>query len=123
VGAIREHAGNLSGGPMLFEVVATEECSVIPAAVEVALWRIATEAMTNVVRHAGACHCVVMLTLIGRAAELEILDDGCGIDGARSGVGLSSARERAAELGGRFTVGSGPEGGTRVWASLPLGPA
>lgn len=121
VGAIRQHAGNLSGGAAVFDVTSTPTNPVLPAAVEVALWRIATEAMTNVVRHARAGRCWVALDVsTGSMALLEVADDGMGIHQAGRGVGLTAAHERAAELGGRFTVETRPSGGTLVRATLPL---
>jgi signal transduction histidine kinase len=91
--------------------------------VEVACYRIVQEALTNVVRHAHAKTCHVRLSIDRSAGmmEVEITDDGVGIPGERvAGVGLSSMRERAEELGGALTVERGPEGGTRVLARLPL---
>jgi signal transduction histidine kinase len=93
----------------------------LPAAVEVAAYRIAAEALTNVVRHSGAARCVVRLDT--RCGELlvEVADDGVGISAdAQAGVGLLSLRERAAELGGRSEVTCPPEGGTVVRAWLPM---
>jgi signal transduction histidine kinase len=89
--------------------------------VEVALWRIATEAMTKVVRHADARHCTITILAGNAHVELEVLDDGRGTAGTRPGVGLVAMRERAAELGGRCTLGPGPTSGTRLTASLPTG--
>jgi signal transduction histidine kinase len=101
-------------------VEAPEELPALPAAVEVAAYRIALEALTNVARHAEARICTVRLAVNG-ALELEITDDGRGIDPTRRvGVGLSSMRERAVELGGACRVEPAPTGGTRVRASLPL---
>jgi len=121
VAAVRQHAESLAAGPVTFTVDAEPSRPVLPAAVEVALWRIATEAMTNVVRHAEAQHCWVRLHVGAKAAELDISDDGRGVDGARAGVGLASLRERAAELGGHCTVETREDGtGTRVHAALPL---
>ena len=92
----------------------------LPAAVEVAAYRIATEAMTNVVRHADAGHCRVRLSLNGNLF-LEVEDDGRGLPAAyRIGVGLRSMRERAAELGGSCVVEARPGGGTLVRAQLPV---
>jgi signal transduction histidine kinase len=92
----------------------------LPAAVEVAIYRITGEALTNVVRHAGARTCTVRLAVTDRV-ELTINDDGRGLPAdAAAGVGLLSMRERAAELGGECALISTPRAGTtlRVW--LPL---
>lgn len=75
-----------------------------PAAVEVAAYRIALEALTNMARHAEAQECVVRLTL-DDALQLEIADDGVGLPaGYHVGVGSTAMRERAAELGGACVV-------------------
>jgi signal transduction histidine kinase len=88
--------------------------------VEVAAFRIALEAITNVIRHAGARHCDVRLS-VDDALLLEVVDDGRGLAADRpAGVGLDSMRERAAELGGWCRIEGLPGGGTRVHASLPL---
>jgi signal transduction histidine kinase len=91
--------------------------------VEVAAYRIAQEAMTNVVRHAGARHCRVNLSIDEESGSLslEVEDDGRGTGrGLGPGVGLSSMRERAEELGGTLVVGPSPSGGgTLVRAELP----
>jgi signal transduction histidine kinase len=93
----------------------------LPAAIEVAVYRIAHEALTNVVRHAEATHCRLAVSLPEDALCLEIADDGRGIGpDTRAGVGTVSMRERAEELGGRLTVDSPPGGGTRVRAEFPL---
>ena len=94
--------------------------SSIPAAVEVAAYRIIEEALTNVARHAHARTCAVRLTLTD-ALEVEIVDDGIGLPTVRrAGVGLLSIRERAAELGGACALEVLGESGTRVYARLPL---
>ncbi len=92
----------------------------MPAAVEVAAYRIATEAITNAVRHARAQHCRVRIKA-NKALEVEVTDDGHGWDGElRPGVGIRSMRERAADLGGTLTIEPVPGGGTSVLARLPL---
>jgi signal transduction histidine kinase len=107
-------------GPLRVVVEAPENLSDLPAAVEVAVYRIAQEALTNVARHARAGTCVVRLA-VNDDVVLEITDDGVGISAGRSaGVGLSSMHERAEELGGSCSVESTTEGGTRVLARLPL---
>jgi signal transduction histidine kinase len=91
----------------------------LPAAVEVAAYRIATEAMTNVSRHAHASSCTVLLSLNG-ALELQVIDDGIGLGSAAvQGVGLAAMRERAAELGGTLDITCTP-GRTQVRAVLPI---
>jgi signal transduction histidine kinase len=101
-------------------VQAPRELPNLPAAVEVAVYRIAQEALTNVARHARARSCVVRLA-VNKDVALEIVDDGVGIPKERgAGVGLSSMRERASELGGTCVVEPAPEGGTRVLVRLPL---
>lgn len=96
----------------------------LPAAVEVAAYRIVQEAVNNVVKHARAATCAITFTIVtdgDRQLSLLIEDDGIGLpDTAVSGVGLISMQERAAELGGRCTVRRRAEGGTRVQAFLPL---
>jgi signal transduction histidine kinase len=116
----REASGK---GKLHFSVVAPENLPPLPAAVEVACYRIVQEAITNVVRHSEGSSCRVRLSIddANERLELEITDDGVGIpEGRRAGVGTNSMVERAAELGGTCTVSSGPDGGTRVLARLPL---
>ena len=151
VHAIREQAERYGAaretddGPGLrVEVHAPGNLPLLSAAVEVAAYRIAQEALANAARHARARTCTVLLALRGpirpvapdnghrnrrsvpAAPEnpvlcLEIVDDGVGLPTApRAGVGLISMRERAAELGGTCIVDRGPNGGTRVVAQLPL---
>ena len=101
----------------------SEQLSHLPAAVEVACYRIAQEALANVVRHARASHCSIRIRLDEEACALsvEVEDDGRGIgDGDRAGVGMISMRERTEELGGRCTVKSLVGGGTLVRALLPF---
>lgn len=124
IGALRERASELdsssAGGGVRFSVDAPEVLSAMPAAVEVAAFWIATEAMTNVVRHAGATCCQVSLDI---ASDLEIVvqDNGSGLRGGwRPGIGTSSMAERAAELGGTCIVRTCAAGGTMVQAKLPL---
>lgn len=94
----------------------------LPAAIEVAAYRISVEAMTNAARHARAQTCTVRITDNG-ALELEISDDGQGLpDDYRAGVGIASMRERAEELGGTCEIERVDSRGTRVRASLPFAP-
>ena len=121
--AIRQAASDYAGGPdgTRIWVDAPERLPPLPAAVEVAAYRIVQEALTNVVRHARARECLVTLRLATGALEVEVVDDGAGLPAPhRSGVGLSSMQERAAELGGSCSIAAQPAGGTRVLARLPL---
>jgi signal transduction histidine kinase len=94
----------------------------LPAAVEVAAYRIALEALTNVERHAHARHCLVRLELAGEQSLcLSISDDGRGLPADyQAGVGITSMRERAAELGGDCALTAEPGGETHVQVRLPL---
>ena len=94
----------------------------LPAAVEAAAYRIALEAVNNVVRHAAADHCDVTLTSAHNRLALTVEDDGRGLPaGGGAGIGLRSMRERAEEVGGTFNLGASAAGGVRVTAILPLG--
>lgn len=121
VGALKAHiASHNQVQGLQITLEAPENPPPLPAAVEVAAYRIALEAMTNVSRHAGARHCCVRLSLPDDLC-LEVTDDGCGMPGSvRSGVGLTSMRERAEELGGICVAEVLPQGGTGITAHLPL---
>ena len=127
--AIRDYAEQCASdgeaGPLV-AVEASEKLQPLPAAVEVAAYHIAREAITNTTRHARAHSCRIHLTLEEdpewSELVLEISDDGVGLPTERRvGIGLSSMRERAEELGGKCIVESPSEGGTRVLACLPVG--
>jgi signal transduction histidine kinase len=110
-------------GSVSFSLETPDDLPSLPAAVEVAAYRIAQEAITNVARHAHAKTCRVHLSVdrAGGVLELEVTDDGVGMPvGRRAGVGMSSMRERAEELGGTCEVKPVPTGGTRVLTRLPL---
>jgi two-component system, NarL family, sensor kinase len=117
VGAIRRQADALA--PLRVSVEANGVDG-LPAAVEVAAFRIVAEAVNNVARHSGARNCTVRIALNG-GLELDVADDGRGIRAdAHANVGLGSMRERAAELGGTLTISRRPGGGTRVHATIPV---
>lgn len=131
VEAIREQASRLSVQPagggsadaqLHVQIDVSETLPPLPAAVEVAAFRLVQEALNNVLRHARAHSCVIHLGYVaGRALAVEIVDDGIGLPVARRpGVGLRSMRERTAELGGICTIEPTQRGGTRVSAWLPL---
>lgn len=117
VGALRQQAARLRPPA----TVHAGDLGSLPAAVEVAAYRIAGEAMANVGRHAEAASCEVRLDVEDGRLVVAVSDDGRGIDPTvQAGVGLVSLRERAAELGGRSEVTCPPAGGTVVRAWLPL---
>ncbi|MDX1612857.1 MAG: GAF domain-containing sensor histidine kinase [Candidatus Promineifilaceae bacterium] len=121
--ALRQFAAGYDHQPGLAIMIdGPESLPELPAAVEVAAYRIALEAITNVIRHAEARHCEVRLQL-DRELLLTVTDDGRGLSLAPpQGVGLASMRERAAELGGECRIEPLTGGGTRVVARLPLIP-
>ena len=103
------------------EVRATELPN-LPAAAEVAAYRIGAEALTNVFKHAAATRCEVSLAVSDGFLLLDVTDDGVGGASPRDGgTGLPSIAERAAELGGQLEVHSTPSG-THVGARLPIVP-
>ena len=120
--AARLETGGAAGTPSITVEAEPRLLPALTAAVEVAAYRIAVEAVTNVVRHAGATTCRVRFDATGGSMlRLEIVDDGRGLpSGVVPGVGLESMRERADELGGTIVVEAGDGGGTRVVARLPL---
>jgi len=121
VGALRAQVAHYSGPTLQVTLDAPQNLPQLPAAVEVAVYRITLEALTNVVRHAEAHTCAIRLAL-GERLELEIRDDGRGLpEHHLLGVGLHAMRERAAELGGSCMIESHSGVGTCVQASLPVG--
>lgn len=86
----------------------------LPAAVEVAAYRVVTEALTNVARYAGRGEAVVALGLDGDRLRIAVRDGGAAAEWV-PGVGLTSMRERAEQLGGEFRAGGG-----RVEVVLPV---
>jgi two-component system NarL family sensor kinase len=123
VGALRQRAEQpawrADGASLQIRLDAPEPAPALPAALEVAAYRIATEALTNVVRHSKASMAVLRLRW-DESLDVEVLDNGPSVGAWQPGVGLQAMRERAAELGGRFEAGPSATGG-RVYASLPLG--
>jgi signal transduction histidine kinase len=122
VGALREGAMRYGPSGLRVSVEDSEELKHLPAAVEVACYRVVEEALVNVVRHARASNCSIRIRLDEEAGALsvEVEDDGRGIRAHdKAGIGMISMRERTEELGGRCTVEPLPGGGTLVRALLP----
>ena len=124
VGALQQRADQLSwradGATVRVRLDVPPEVPPLPAAVEVAAYRIATEALTNIARHSRADSAVVRLRYDDRF-EVSISDDGPTSGPWSPGVGLQAMRQRAAELGGAFSAGPSPSGG-QVSAWFPLTP-
>jgi signal transduction histidine kinase len=122
--ALREQAAHYQHQGLEITFDAPEVLPPLPAAVEVAVYRIVQEALTNVARHARAQRCLLRLAMDAEAVQLTISDDGQGIlAGHRIGVGLHAMHERASELGGSCTIAQEPSGGTTIQVRLPRVPA
>jgi signal transduction histidine kinase len=126
LGALQEHAMVLSrrsdGAPLSVTVEGGTPLGDLPAAVEVAAYRIVTEALTNVTRHSTADAAMVRLAVRDGELHAAVHDDGVNAGtGIQAGVGLTSIRERAAELGGRCTIRLDRTGGRiDVWLPVPV---
>lgn len=119
VAALRAYAERCTTKALSVTVEIVGELPMLSAATEVAAYRIAVEAITNVVRHAEASVCRVRLRG-DDGLVVEVVDDGVGMSGEiTAGVGLSSMRDRSMGVGGRLLIDVGPTGGTRVVAALP----
>jgi two-component system, NarL family, sensor kinase len=117
VGALREEGSRY--GPVKVIIQAPESMPALPSSVEVAAYRIAAEALTNVVRHSDAKLASVQLTTDDGTLEMIITDDGSSTAPWSPGLGLASIQTRASEVGGACEAGPTAEGG-RVVAVLPL---
>jgi signal transduction histidine kinase len=120
IDAIRHRAAALSTDALRYDVTGPETLPSLPAAVEVAAFRIASEAMTNTAKHSGASRCTVEIELDG-TLSVTVADNGRGSARATgTGLGWTSMTERAAELGGSCTISSRAGSGFVVRAVLPL---
>jgi two-component system NarL family sensor kinase len=117
VGALREEGSRY--GPVKVIIQAPESMPALPSSIEVAAYRIAAEALTNVVRHSDAKLASVRLAADDGVLEMIITDDGSSIAPWSPGLGLASIKTRASEVGGACEAGPTAEGG-RVVAVLPL---
>ncbi|MBV9140904.1 MAG: hypothetical protein JO115_08290 [Pseudonocardiales bacterium] len=115
-GAVRELVNRLSSPALPINLALLADLSGLPAAVEVALYRILAEALTNVISHAD-----VQIALSEDTVRLDVVDDGAGLPSTPrpDGIGLTSMRERTQEIGGQCVFTSVPGGGTRVHVTLP----
>ncbi|SCG53589.1 GAF domain-containing sensor histidine kinase [Micromonospora rifamycinica] len=120
--ALRAECQRFDGPALAVRLSVPDALHRLPAAVEVAAYRIVGEALANTARHAGATCCDVVVRR-GRALVVEVSDDGTGIVARRpGGVGLDSIRERATELGGDCEFVARAPHGTLVRVRLPLPP-
>ena len=126
--ALREEAKSACNQAALVscEVISELDGRLDPV-VETALFRVAQQALANVVDHAGATHALVAIECSARGVTLRVSDDGCGFDPDHVQVladiahfGLIAMRERVEALGGRFQVITAPGDGTVVEVRLPL---
>ena len=118
VEAIAEFTRKLDGS-IEVHVALPKSTIPLPAAVEVAAYRIVTEALTNVVRHAHARECWLTIEAAD-GLEIDVVDDGIGFDDrAVDGVGLVAMRERASELGGAMRLSARRPRGAHLHVHLP----
>jgi len=118
-GALQRRAEQASGETLEVTLRLSKPLPLLPPDVEAAAFRIADEALSNVVRHSHAHIATIELTA-DTWLHLSVVDDGVGVTGPRpGGVGLESMRSRAEQLGGRFRIDSRP-GFTEITADLPL---
>jgi signal transduction histidine kinase len=124
LGALGQQVDRFGRQGLSITLQAPPALPVLPAAVEVAAYRIVAEALTNVARHAHASRATITVA-IDRSLCIDVHDNGTTSttngDGWRPGTGLQSMNERVAEVGGTLQAGPTPAGG-RVQASLPLEP-
>lgn len=121
VAALREQVAQYQLNAVQVILHAPETFPALPAAIEVAAYRITLEALANVVRHAHATTCTISLNTSSETLTVEIKDNGVGLlPRHHAGVGISAMYERASELGGSCIVESIENTGTRVYARLPL---
>jgi signal transduction histidine kinase len=121
VDALREQVAHYALDDLRVTIEAPASLPPLSAAVEVAMYRIALEALSNVVKHAHATNGVIRLSLAENTLVAEIEDNGMGRPaGTRTGVGMTAMRERAAELGGTCVIEDAAPQGTLVRASIPL---
>ncbi|MGW2395586.1 sensor histidine kinase [Kitasatospora sp. NPDC001664] len=121
--AVATLVGRLAGaGPEITAVLTPDPLPPLPAAVEVAAYRICAESLNNAVRHARATRIRLALTVRDGHLETEVADDGRGFTppAEGGGIGLRSMADRAEELGGRFSLAPAATGGTVATAVLPL---
>jgi signal transduction histidine kinase len=121
VAALREHLAQYALQNVQVSLNAPESFPTLPAAIEVAVYRVVLESLANVIKHAQATACTIRLALLADALTVEVQDNGVGRPAKyHAGVGITAMYERATELGGTCVVEDVVPYGTRVYASFPL---
>ena len=108
-----------SAGVRIEMVMESRAADAVPQGVQLSAYRIVQEALTNVVKHAGAVACRVTVDIADDEVRIDVTDDGRGGRTERPGHGLVGMRERVAAYGGAFAAGPRPDGGFAVHATLP----
>jgi signal transduction histidine kinase len=120
---LRDLVEQVRTGGMTIELAIEGERVSLPSGIDLSAYRIVQEALTNVIKHAGAARAFVTVRYLDDELELEVADDGAGpsVDAADGmGHGIIGMRERVEAHGGRLRTGAGRDGGFVVRASLPL---
>jgi signal transduction histidine kinase len=112
----------MSRAGLAVELLVEGAADQVPPGVDISAYRIVQEALTNVLKHADARHARVRVAQVASHLEIEVSDDGRGEGSAEGGHGLSGMRERVMMYGGSLEAGPAPDGGWRVWATLPREP-
>jgi signal transduction histidine kinase len=113
----------MAGAGLPVELVIGEGCDRLPAGLELSIYRIVQEALTNTLKHAGPAHARVEIRRDASLLTIDIVDDGAGTGrepGAPAGHGLTGMRERVALFGGHLHAAPLPGGGFGVHARLPV---
>src|SRR6185437_2785275 len=126
VAALRQFAHNIcerNGLRLVFEVSGAS--IPLPAEVENSLFRIAQEALANIIKHSAATSASVDICFDEHSVTLSVADDGNGFDVAKTeateGIGLENMKRRAADNGGELCIQTAPEAGTRLVAIFKVG--
>ena len=117
-------AGTVRAGGLPVNLVIDGDPAGLPAAVDVSVYRIVQEALTNVLKHAGPASADVRIGCVQDAVTIDVTDNGTGVPPSQapaSGHGLAGMRERVAVFGGELRAGPRPDGGFAVQARLPFG--
>ena len=124
IGELDALADSVRAAGLPVNLVIDDDLAALPAAVDVSVYRIVQEALTNVLKHAGPARAEVTIGCEQDTVTIEVTDNGTGRHGNGSpvaGHGLDGMRERAAVFGGELAAGPRPGGGFAVRARLPLG--